>query len=311
MKLPSCVAIGLLAGCAATPPAVPPQTAAPATCTVTKAAEIPVAFERGFVSVPARIEDKPVTLLVDTGSEFSLVTPIAMADLRLHEDPHRRTTIQGTGGTITTQNAAVQSFGIGGMDMLDQSVAVGPLPTAQRDVVAASGLLGADWLRDFDVELDLPHRRIALYRVQGCSGDYVPWPGKTTSVVAQVYRRGLLVVSAQLDGQPLTALLDSGANRSLLGEAAAARIGVDAAALAQDPAGTSNGIDGTALATHRHRFGQLRIGSANYANAAIAVSPMHIASADMLLGVDWLRGNRVWISYAARRITIQPVPPGG
>jgi predicted aspartyl protease len=290
--------------------AASPQIAARA-CDIRKAAEIPVSFERGFVSAPATIEDKPVTLLIDTGAESSMVTPTAMAVLRLQADRHQRTTIEGTGGAITTQNALLQSFGIGGMDMLDQSAAVGPLPAAQSAVVSASGLLGADWLRDFDVELDLPHQRIALYRVEGCDGDYVPWPGPKTSVVAQVYRRGLVILSAQLDGQPVTALLDSGANQSTLSEAAAARIGVGAAALALDRSGTSTGVDGAALTTHRHRFGQLRIGAASYPGPRIGISALHLAMADMLLGVDWLRGTRVWIGYAARRITLQPVPPGG
>jgi hypothetical protein len=231
-----------------------------------------------------------------------------MTLLGLQADPHRRTTITGVGGAITTQNALLQSFGIGGLEMLDQSVTVGTLPAAENAVVRAAGLIGADWLTDFDVELDLRHRRIALYRVQGCGGDYVPWQGPKTSVLAQIYRRGLVVLSAQLDGQPITAILDSGSNRSTLSEAVAARIGVDASAQALDRAGTSTGIDGAARQTRWHRFGQLRIGGASYNDPLIGVSPIHLGVADMLLGVDWLRGNRVWISYAMRRVTIQPYP---
>ncbi|MDA8253800.1 MAG: aspartyl protease family protein [Rhodospirillales bacterium] len=39
------------------------------------------------------IEGKPVTLLIDTGAEISLVTPLAMTALHLQADRHRRTTI--------------------------------------------------------------------------------------------------------------------------------------------------------------------------------------------------------------------------
>lgn len=296
----------LLAGCA-----VPPPPAGPQACDIHKAAEIPIGFERGFVSAPAVIEDRPVTLLIDTGAETSLVTPVAMAVLHLQTDERRRSIIQGTGGAITTQNALLQSIGIGGMEMLDQSVAVGPLPAAQSAVVKAFGLLGADWLSDFDVEFDLPHRRMALYRAEGCSGDYVPWPGQKTSVFAQVYRRGLVILSAELDGQPVTALLDSGASGSALSEAAAARIDLGASALALDPSGTSIGIDGATLTTRRHRFGRLRIGTISYGGPLISISPLHLAMADMLLGADWLRDNRVWISYATHRVTIQSDRPGG
>jgi predicted aspartyl protease len=295
----------LLAGCTAASPTPTPQA-----CTVRKAAEIPLGVERGFITAPVTLDGKPAALVIDTGAETSLVTPIAQTLLRLQPDPGRRTMVQGTGGTLTTQNVRLQSFGIGGMEVLDQSVAVGPLPAAQGAAMNASGLLGADWFRDFDVELDLPHRRMALYQVEGCRGDYVPWPGPKVSVVAEIYRRGLVILPAELDGQPITALLDSGANRSVVSTAAAERIGVGAAALARDRAGTAFGVDGASLTTHDHRFGELRVGAARYASPTLNVSPLRVTVADMLLGLDWLRGNRVWIAYAARRVTIQPSPPG-
>ena len=294
------LAVLLLAGCAATPP--PDSGRA---CEVRKAADIPVSFDHGAISVPASIEDKPVTLMVDTGAEASLVTPSAMATLRLQTDRRHRTTIRTAGGAITTQNALLRSFAIGGLEMLDRSVAVGPLPVAQGATL--QGLIGADWLTDFDVELDLPNRRIGFYRAEGCGPDHAPWPGRTVSLPARIVGRGLVVLSAELDGHPISALLDSGANISILSSAAATRIGVAAAALALDATGQSVGIDGSVMVTHRHRFEQFRIGTATYANPVVSVAAMHNVVADLLLGLDWLRGNRVWISYAAHRVTLQPV----
>jgi len=294
------LAVLLLAGCTATP-----SPDAPRACEVRKAADIPVTFDHGTVSVPASIEDKPVTLMVDTGAEASLVTPSAMAALRLQTDRRRRTTIRTAGGAIATQNALLRSFAIGGLEMLDRSVAVGPLPGSQG--AALQGLIGADWLTDFDVELDLPNRRIGLYRVEGCGPDHAPWPGPTVSLPARIVGRGLVVLSAELDGQPVSALLDSGANSSILSSAAATRIGVAAAALARDPTGQSVGIDGSAMVTHRHRFERFRIGTATYGNPVVSVAAMHNVLADLLLGLDWLRGNRVWISYATHQVTLQPV----
>lgn len=34
----------------------------------------------------------------------------------------------------------------------------------------------------------------------------------------------------------------------------------------------------------------------------VNVAPLPIAGVDMLLGADWLTGQRVWISRAARRL---------
>ncbi len=275
---------------------------------MTKAAEIPVTIDRGFITVAASINNKPVTMIVDTGAEGLLVTPSAMASLALSADRHRRTTIQGTGGSIATQNAALQSFGIGTMEMLDQSASVGPLP-AEGPALHASGLIGTDWLSDFDVEFDLPHHRMALYRVHGCADGYIPWSGPSTSVRVQLYGRGLPLVPVKLDGQPLTALLDSGAVRSSIGRTAAEHMGLTQAKLAADPRARSSGVDGAQLESYLHRFGELQVAEAHETNPALLVSNLHVRIADMLLGADWLQHNRVWIAYGARKVTIQPAQP--
>jgi predicted aspartyl protease len=289
------LALLLLAGCAAT------ASPAPQACDVHKAAEIPLTLERGFITVPAKIEDKPVFMLIDTGSEGSVVTPAASSALGLQPDRHHHTTIHGTGGAITAENALLRSFEIGGMEMLGESMAVSSLPSTH-----AAGLLGADWLADFDVELDVAHQRMALYRVEGCPDDHVPWPGRKATLPARLTGRGLVLITAELDGHPVTALLDSGALHTLLADGPAARIGLDAAALAGDPTGHARGIDGIERTVRRHRFARFRLGPELYTNPVLLVGPLRSTTADMLLGLDWLRGNQVWISYSARRIAFQP-----
>jgi predicted aspartyl protease len=278
-------------------------------CVVGKAAEIPISTAFGFVSAPATINDRPATLLVDTGSERSLVTPAAMGSYHLREDPHRTTTIQGIGGGFTAHDAVLKSFGIGGLELLDQRASVGALPTARGISVQADGLLGADWLRDFDVEIDLPHKVMSLYRVTGCSGDYLPWAGAKTSVIAQVYRQGLILLPVEIDGHPVTAVLDRGANGSLITEAAAERFGLEASALTRDGSGRSSGVDGAVTPTHRHQFAQMKIGGAVYATPTLSVGAVRLPVGDMLLGADWMRRNRVWVSYATRHVFFQPAAP--
>ncbi len=291
-------ALLLLAGCTAAPAAAP-------RCDLRQAADIPVTRERGFVSAPAMIENQAVTLLVDTGAEATMVTPSAVTNLHLGTDRRQRTVLNGTGGSIVSQNALLQSIGIGGLDLLDQSVTVGPLPV-QGAALHASGLLGADTLNAFDVEIDLPNRRVRLFRASGCTGDYVPWSGPRTSAVVQLYGRGIVLLPATLDGHELRVLLDTGANHSVLSEAAAGRLGLDAAALAADPASSAMGVDGAVRTTRVHRFDVLRVAGLRTIGPVIVVSPLRIGITDMLLGADWLQHVRVWISYANRRITAQP-----
>jgi hypothetical protein len=300
----------LLAGCAA-------PAAAPEACVIQKVIDFPVGEERGLVTVPATLDDQGTTLIFATGAEATMVTPVAMMALQIHGDPRQRTTLTDIGGSFTTQNALLRSMKVGGIEMLDQSVAVGPLPVAPgRDQTIltapqarAAGLLGADWISDFDVDIDLAHNHIRLYRVHDCEGDYVPWRGPKSTVLAQIYGRGLVLLHVMVDGHPFTAKVDSGSTVSFMGAAAAAGAGLGAGGMAQDPTGRARGTDETVLEAHLHRFDTLQIGDIHYANPHFAITDLHLRQSNMLLGLDWLRHNRVWISYAASRVTIQPESP--
>src|SRR5690242_11057354 len=80
---------------------------APAGCQVERAAELPIASVRGFILVPGTLDRHPVMLVVDTGSESSLITTQAATEFGLEHDGRNRTTIDGVGGRITTANARV------------------------------------------------------------------------------------------------------------------------------------------------------------------------------------------------------------
>ena len=275
-------------------------------CRVEKAADLPAVIDGGFVTVAARINDKPVTMVVDTGAELLQVTPAAVAALGLSRDAHNRTTLLGTGGARVSQNARLQSLSVGGMDMLDQSAAVAPLPVLVGPALHTSGLLGANWLRDFNVDFDLAHGRLALYRVQGCHETPVPWAGAERPLRFRSYGQGIPLLPITLDGQGLTAALDSGAAHTTIKQSVIDRAGVSAGQLAHDGKAREVGVDGGVAEALVHRFGELSVADTRVANPVILVAALHVDMADMLLGVDWLRHHRVWIDYAGHRITVLP-----
>jgi len=299
----------LLGACAAKP-------SAPQACAIEKVLDIPVSGEHGFVTVPAVLDDKNATLTISTGAESTMVTPTAMFELQLHTDPRQSTTLTDIGGSISKPNALLRSLKVGSVEMLDQSVAVGPLPgmspgkgfplSAQS---SAAGLLGADWLSDFEVELDLPHHRVGLYRMRGCEGDYVPWPEPKTSLRAELYGHGLVLLNVTVDGHPFKAKVDTAATHSFIGSAAVAAAGLGAEDFPKDPVGGAMGVDGRELRIHLHRFNMLQIGPLRYANPSLAVADLHLRQSNLELGLDWLQHNRVWISYINHRVTIQPESP--
>ena len=109
-------------------------------------------------------------------------------------------------------------------------------------------------------------------------------------------------VELHIDGRPLTFLLDSGASTTFISAAAARRLGVTPAMLATDPLTFTEGVGEQRVATRLHRFGSLRLGPERTEDPVLAVYD----GAVNILGGDFLRRNRVWISYAVHRLFVQP-----
>lgn len=291
------VAAGL-AGCAG-------PGAAVQACRAEKVTELPARLVHGQLIVPVQLNGKPLDFLVDTGSEGSMVTPEAADRLGLARNPRRTTTIHGTGGSLVSANADVRRFEVGAIALNDRSLAVGPVPSGEDSGVA--GLLGTDWLGSFDVDLDVPHRQVALWRVRGCGVGFDPLQGRHFALPLIRTSRGRALVPVIIDGLGLFAYLDSGAVATIVTTTAAARLGVTDAALAKDPGGTGLGVDMRRLGFRWHRFPEVIIGPERFRNIVLPVSAVQVQVAGALLGADYLTHHRVWISPSSRRVFIEPV----
>ena len=274
---------------------------ASAACDVHAVAETKLRDVVGFLTIQASIGGVPVSLLLDTGAEAGLVTPDAALRLRLPLDPSRRTLVQGTGGAgAVIPHVMLSGLAIGGLELPPRSVPVGPLPAVPRTVPPVAGLLGADALSGFDVEIDVRHGRLALHRVSGECEAPVPW---AHDAVALRRTGDRLIASARLDGHPIDALLDTGALSIALDTGAARALGVTADALASDPGGIGGGVDMREVPFHWHRFASLAVGGIIIRHPVITVTPVREAT-PMLLGASWFAGRRVWLSYATARMFV-------
>lgn len=189
------------------------------------------------------------------------------------------------------------------------TLTVGPLPQSAFASHDIAGLLGADFLGGFDLDLDMPRGRLSVYRVTGCAapslGRLLPWPTSHTTLAASAPIRDVLTFPVELDGVPLRAEIDTGSAIGLLTASGIDRMGLSAAALAHDPGGSVRGVGRFAVVMHRHRFGTLEIGGERIAAPAVWAAAVHVLPiVDLLVGGDWLRGRRVWFSYATSQIFV-------
>lgn len=298
-------ALALLAllGLCPAPPALAAK-AAPDACRPTRRVEVPLRAERNFLLAPATLNGHPAMLLVDTGAETTTLTPETVAALRLPADQAEAGDIVGITGTVASANVVLGRLALGGVALATgRSVDVGALPSLAGATPPVAGLLGVDVLAGYEVELDLPARRMALY-VPGPCTDYRPWPG-AMPLPFQRTRSGLGFLEALVNGRPVRALLDTGARTTLLTRATALRVGVTERALAADPVRTGSGI-GTANVTFRqHRFATLGLPGAIERDVPANVGEVTLPDAEMLLGADYLGRRHVWISYATGKLFLR------
>ncbi len=295
-----------LAGCtaaapAASVPAPPPVLAAG--CPVQRAAILPSTLPRGSPLVQARVNGAPVMLLVDTGAEGSLLTTSAVARLGIPMEPGRTVRLLGAGGRVAGGVAMLRQFTLGSIVLQDQAIAVGPSFPTQNGAPPVDGILGADLLTHFDVEFDLPRGRIVLWRVGPCTGDPgTPPPGYDAIPLRRVRGSRMLLI-ASVDGRAVSALIDSGAQVSVIPPQTADYLGVDPRRLGRPAAG--RGLDQRALPVWRLRFASLRVGAETIRDPLIDIAAVQLPEEAMLLGDDWLDRHQVWLSYATNQLFVR------
>lgn len=139
---------------------LPPGTAPSGS--LTAATAIPLQYANGLLLVPVRLNGQaPVSLILDTGASYSMVTPVLAQQLGLQPAPDAptRTMQRGDGQqhsvafvrcpTLQLGEAVVQNVPVGVVDILPQAPAIG-------------GLLGMDVLTRFTVTLDRTTRQLWL-----------------------------------------------------------------------------------------------------------------------------------------------------
>ncbi len=281
-------------------------------CGVTPLATLPVENTADFVTLAAAIDGRPVSLVMDTGADSELITPEAAERLQLAVDPARVTPILGTGGPAgVSPHVLIRRLTLGTLAFGSLSAPLGYLPAVPRMVPPVAGLLGADLLSRFDIDLDLPGRRMTLYAVADTPGEGAgcadvslpPWTGPFETV--RLRRSGdRLIASARINGHPESALIDTGARSIIVGTVAAGRLGAGPDRLATESGGITGGVDMREVSFHWHRFASLQLGSETVPNPVLTVSALS-EDTDMLLGAPYFATRRVWLSYATGRMFVR------
>jgi predicted aspartyl protease len=285
---------------------------AQATCTLGHVATVPLTVTDGRAIIEMSVNDHPGKFELDTGAEDTILQSDYALASHVGLDRHAgQLTLVGAGGrqTLPIWRAHVRQTEIGELKFSDWEYPVlnGRLPSP----VPIDGLLGADFLHYFDIELDAPAGKMSLWRLSGCTDIEPPWHGTHDAIELKPTKGGQASMPIWIDNAFLDVLLDTGAGGLLLTRDAANRAGATDAQLAADKAAQASGVGGGFTATG-HAFKTLLIGSAEFDRPTIDVDANFNRAAgeaysgrDGILGLGYFKADKIWISFTTHTLFLQ------
>jgi len=262
---------------------------------------LPVEMVGGRATTMVKINGNDTRFIIDTGAFFdtmSRANALALG-LKLRPAPFGYR-ISGVGGTAAVEFAQVEEFGILGATLKHIGFIVGGTD-------AGYGLLGANLLDLADLEIDLVHGKLTLFKADHCNKLALAYWSKDgqynvadiVPAVNESDRRTFLNV--MINGKKVRAVLDSGAYATLLSRRAAERVGIDLNA-PEVGAGSSFGIGARSVKTWTVRIDSFSVGTETIQHSQVQVIDGSMGDTDMLLGVDFLLAHHMFIANSQRKV---------
>jgi predicted aspartyl protease len=168
--------------------------------------------------VPVTINGTQKQFLLDTGGVATQISAAAAEELKL---PRVESDVKllDLYGNASTYAAKVDSLVLGRLG--DRNTRL-PIMTF-RDNDLFSGILAADYMGKYDIELDFAGGKMNYFSPDHCEGKVVYWPAAAIAVVPMRFVDHHLNLDVTLEGHPLRAMIDTGAPRTTLYMAEASR----------------------------------------------------------------------------------------
>jgi tetratricopeptide (TPR) repeat protein len=280
------------------------QVQAAGTCTLGRVAEIPITMAGTRPLINAKINNQEARFVLDSGAFYSMISTATAAEfnLKLTPGPYGLK-LQGIGGTVTAQIATVKEFGIAGALIHNVEFLVG------GSEVGSEGLIGQNFLHQWDVEYDFSKGVVRLFKPEGCRKARMAYwltPGQTyseTGIESVMQSRMHTVGEGYVNGQHIRVTFDTGAYNSFLSLRAAARAGIKIDSPGVVEAGYSRGIGRGMVKTYIATASSFKIGDGEeIKNARLRIADSDLAESDMLLGSDFFVSHHIFVANSQSKL---------
>jgi tetratricopeptide (TPR) repeat protein/predicted aspartyl protease len=279
-----------------------------AACKMAKMAELPVTMVGLAPLIDAKINDKDVRFVVDSGAFYSMISTASAAELnlKLGPAPYGMSIVGIAGGRVKPSVTNVETLILAGIPVHNMgffvSGSVGGLAGG------SVGLLGQNVFGVSDVEYDFANGKIRFIKSDDCQRamlaywvaggqaysvmDIDPISNYHTHITSHVY----------LDGAKLAVTFDTGSNVSLLSLRAASRAGIDPKSDGIIDGGFVGGVGNGAIKSYVGVFPSFKVGDEEVQHATLRFGGSLGVDTDMLIGADFFLSHRVYLATNQRKL---------
>ncbi len=265
----------------------------------------------GLAVVPVSVGRATLHLVADTGASGLIIFKEALARLTPGEFwLHGAVSSAAAGGQARAELVTLRSVAVApGAEMSLEGTAVSSSGFGDQFGGDVDGVLGMGVLEQYALRFDFQRQRLAL----------LPPLADLSAANAladmrfeleQTFRQ--VRFPAQINGQSVRAVLDTGAVQTCVNWIAARQAGVNRNSPGVREQKKIVGIDGVRQPVSEYRFPEVRIGQALWHGASLAVADLPVFEAIGLdtvpaavIGVDLMAGHEIEVSFSQSRLIIR------
>jgi predicted aspartyl protease len=281
------------------------QADEPPRCLYVEIAKLPIRYvgEDLAPAVDGIIESKPATMLVDTGAYDTILTMngATRRDLSLSMTGQYA---EGVGGFSRIYSVRLHDISVGPA-RVSRRVDL-PVIGEARLTPAFDAIIGAPFLLQADLEIDLRAKQMRFFRPKDCDKTTLAiWKEDTIALPFERNnsRSPNPHFTVTVDGKKLDAIIDTGAHHTVLTLGAAKRLGIDVNGPGVKRLADMSGV-GSERAPHwSATIKSLEVGGEAIRGAEIGIIDSQGAiGTDILLGQDFLRAHRVLFAMSQKTL---------
>ncbi len=281
-----------------------PSVFAASKCKLGRIVELPITMNSLRPTIDTAINGKSAKFVLDSGAFYSMMSAATAAEYGLKIEPGPfGLRVQGIGGTTDARLTTVKEFSIVGVTIKNVEFLVG------GSDVSNAGLLGQNLLEKFDVEYDLSHGAIRLFRTEDCEKTVLAYWLKPDQAFSMMPIDRIDAVDphtigvAYVNGQKIRVTFDTGAFQSVLSLKAAARAGVTPDSPGVVFVGYEHGIGRAMTKAYVAPFDTFKIGdNEEIKNTKLQIADIDLPNSDMLLGADFFVSHRIFVANKEHRL---------